>query len=248
MRPSTPVMVSAEVRALIMDSSTASATPSKRGLMWSKGNIFTSRGWESSVMWLPVEKAMKMSPLPLCPEPPARERPTVARLARRWHWMGSRGASVATTMMIDPPPDTGLPGERGDLRTDFKADGDAIDAEVGAGAVAVVGLDQDADGELPALGVHQPGGGADASFEVVAEHAGTTADVAFGRRTAGCRGYGLEDVFFGQMEGVDVVEEAIVGLGDDGQEPAIGLTVFDGVRDDAVAYQAYLMGVGDAYH
>ena len=44
MRPSRPVMVWAEVRAFMIDSSTASAVASKRGLMWSKGSILTSRG------------------------------------------------------------------------------------------------------------------------------------------------------------------------------------------------------------
>ena len=51
---------------------------------------------------LAVEKAMKMSPDPSKARPPVRPRPSPARRASRLHWSGVSGASVATTMMIEP--------------------------------------------------------------------------------------------------------------------------------------------------
>ena len=45
---------------------------------------------------------MKMSPEELEPQPPTRERPTVARLARRVSWVGWRGAEVARVMIMEP--------------------------------------------------------------------------------------------------------------------------------------------------
>ena len=51
---------------------------------------------------LAVENARKMSPEPLPDVLPVRARPSVARRARRFSWCGSSGASVATTMMIEP--------------------------------------------------------------------------------------------------------------------------------------------------
>ncbi len=51
---------------------------------------------------LAVEKAMKRSPEPLPAKLPMRPRPSAARRAMRFSWCGSSGASVATTMMIEP--------------------------------------------------------------------------------------------------------------------------------------------------
>ena len=45
---------------------------------------------------------MKMSPEVLAPMPPLRAIPSEARFAIRLSWCGSSGASVATTMMIEP--------------------------------------------------------------------------------------------------------------------------------------------------
>ena len=58
--------------------------------------------------------------------------------------------------------------------------GDAIDAQVGAGAVAIVGLYQRAYGEPAAPGLHQPGRRADATLEVMADHARAAPDAPFG--------------------------------------------------------------------
>ena len=74
MRPWYPVVVSAEVRAFRIDSSTASAIASNNGSIWWLGIIWTPIGWpvlaspapiEPCVGWFPVEKARKMSPEPL---------------------------------------------------------------------------------------------------------------------------------------------------------------------------------------
>jgi len=51
---------------------------------------------------LAVENAMKMSPEPSPEKLPSRARPSAARRARRLSWVGISGASVATTMMIEP--------------------------------------------------------------------------------------------------------------------------------------------------
>src|SRR6185437_14515728 len=49
-----------------------------------------------------VENDMKMSPEPSPDVPPTRPNPSVARLHNRSICVESRGAFVATTMMIDP--------------------------------------------------------------------------------------------------------------------------------------------------
>ena len=59
-------------------------------------------GWAVAAPALAVEKAMKMSPDPLLETLPVRPSPSAARRAMRFSWWGSSGASVATTMMIEP--------------------------------------------------------------------------------------------------------------------------------------------------
>ena len=70
-----------------------------------------SSGGSSSILGaagrLPVANAMNRSPLVWPPVPPARAIPSPARWARRSHWWGSSGASVATTTMIEPEPGGG---------------------------------------------------------------------------------------------------------------------------------------------
>src|ERR1700679_3441068 len=51
---------------------------------------------------LAVEKAMKMSPEEFPELEPVRARPIVARRASRFSCVGNSGASVATTMMMEP--------------------------------------------------------------------------------------------------------------------------------------------------
>ena len=85
-----------------------------------------------------------MSPEPLPETLPVRASPSDARRASRFNWCGSSGASVATTMMIEP---VSCFADRavGDLPTDRHA-GDAQLV-----AQAVVGLHQHADGVAAAL-------------------------------------------------------------------------------------------------
>ena len=53
---------------------------------------------------LAVENAIKMSPDPFLAILPTRPKPNVALLATRFNWCGSSGASVATTIIIEPSP------------------------------------------------------------------------------------------------------------------------------------------------
>jgi len=100
-RPFCPFMSSAAVSAFRIASSVASAAARKSGVIWSVPSILRS-AWSAPLRTrLAVEKARKMSPLELAPIPPAQASPVVARRARRWHWIGSSGASVARMTMIE---------------------------------------------------------------------------------------------------------------------------------------------------
>src|SRR5581483_3620704 len=105
--PLYPVMVSAATSAFQIASSVASAAAWKSGVHSSRPSIFTSAILAFIGTLLPVEKARKISPLLLEPKPPTHARPVVARRARRWHWIGSKGASVARITMIEPWPSCG---------------------------------------------------------------------------------------------------------------------------------------------
>ena len=101
--PSTPVMVSAPIMALTIASSVACTAASNTALSSSLGNMATFTAWPAAAASaLAVEKAMKISPDPLPEVEPVRASPIVARRASRLVWCGSSGASVATTMMMDP--------------------------------------------------------------------------------------------------------------------------------------------------
>ncbi len=66
-----------------MASSVASAAAWNRLVIASGASmrtVLTGSPWRTV---LPVENAMKMSPLPLLPIPPTQAKPVVARLARR---------------------------------------------------------------------------------------------------------------------------------------------------------------------
>ena len=51
-----------------------------------------------------VEKEIKISPDPFEPKPPTRDIPIGTLLDNLFNWLGSKGASVATTTIIDPKP------------------------------------------------------------------------------------------------------------------------------------------------
>ena len=120
------------------------------------------------------------------------------------------GASVATTMMIEPTSSfqTRVLGN-------FLADRDAGDAQLVA--PSVVALHEHAYRVAACFRVEHARGGSDSSLEFVADHAGSAADVAFFDRAA-VRGIErLEDVLGLDVESVDVVEIAVPGFGDHGQ-------------------------------
>ena len=71
------------------------------------------------------------------------------------------------------------------------------------------------------LGSSSRDDGADAALEAVADHAGAAADVALGHRPALGAVERLEDVRLLDVEAVDVVEVAVVGLGHDRQRPPV---------------------------
>ena len=91
-----------------------------------------------------------------------------------------------------------------------------------------------------------PGRCADASFEIVAEHSRASADAPFSGNAAGGRCDCLEHVLLVEVKGVDVIERAVVGLGDDWQHPAFGVAVVHSVLHQGIPDEAHLMGVGDA--
>ena len=189
-----------------------------------------------------------MSPLPLAPTPPTRASPTVARCASRRHWCGSSGASVATTTMIEPAlgrrgaAAATAPRRSGSRRPTGTP---SIAQQI---APAVVGLDQHADRPAAALRRQDARGGADAALELVADHPGAAADAALGDRAARGRVERGEDVLRPDVQAVDVVQPAVVGLGDDRQAPGrlVGrVAARDVVGDQRVADDADAVGVGD---
>ena len=135
----------------------------------------------------------------------------------------------------------------GGMLGDFFADGNAGDAELVA--ASVVALDEDADGIASSFSVEDTGGGADAAFEFVADHAGAAADVAFFDGAGVGDVEGVAGVFGVDVESVDVIEPAVPGFGDDGEGPPVafhvGRAVFYFPGDDGVADDADAVGVGD---
>ena len=102
---SAPVIVSAASMAFTIAYSVACTVASKIGLITSLGSIVTvARPVSAAARGFAVEKAMKISPELFSPSPPMRPTPSEARLATRSSWWGSNGASVATTMMMEPIP------------------------------------------------------------------------------------------------------------------------------------------------
>ena len=128
-------------------------------------------------------------------------------------------------MMIEPEPGGGSAADPADLvirawdlvDADLRADRRAVHAE--PRPLAVVGLDQDADGVAATIGRHHPRRRPDPALELVADHPGPAADVALGDRPAGRRVERRPEVLGAYVEAVDVIEQAVVRLADDGQRP-----------------------------
>ena len=124
--------------------------------------------------------------------------------------------------------------EIGNLLTD----GDAGDRE--SGARAIVALHEDTDRVPPTVRGEPPRRRADPALELVADHAGPAADVAFGHGTAPRAVERRERVLLRHVKAVDVVERAIPRLGDDRERPvefeSLAHEPFDhGIADDADA-------------
>ncbi len=97
----------------------------------------------------------------------------------------------------------------------FASHGNARDAQLVA--LSVVALHQHADGVSARFRIEHAGRSSDPSLEFVADHARSTAHVAFLDRAA-VRGIeGVENMLGFHVESVDVVEIAVPGFGHHGQ-------------------------------
>src|SRR5439155_26469852 len=119
----------------------------------------------------------------------------------------------------------------GDSVTDQLSNWDAVDAE--ALASAVVRLDENTNDVL----VDRARGRSDAALELVAHHAGATADVSLFDPAVVCVIERGVCVLRRDVLATDVVEKAVEGLAYDGQRPGvlIGGSSGDCVADDADA-------------
>ena len=105
-------------------------------------------------------------------------RPSAARCARRRHWPGRSGASVATMTMIEPAPVARAAARIGHLvGADRPADGDAVDRQALARRRGWPARARRRCGRR-----RTPRRRADAALEAVADHAGAAADAALGDR------------------------------------------------------------------
>ena len=86
-----------------MASSVAPTVASNSSPMRSLGSMASGTvPFASPTRGFAVEKATNRSPDPLPATLPVRARPRAARRASRFSWCGSSGASVATTIMMEP--------------------------------------------------------------------------------------------------------------------------------------------------
>ena len=84
-------------------------------------------------------------------------------------------------------------------------------------APAIVGLDQRTHCITATFYFNDARRGADATFKAVADHPRTATDIAFGHWAAFRIGHRRQEISLGKVEGVDIVEPAVVGLGHHGQ-------------------------------
>src|SRR5258705_2262908 len=97
------------------------------------------------------------------------------------------------------------------------ARGHARDRELAARAV--VAWHQHTDRVPPTLGGEPARCGANAAFELIADHPGAAPDIALGHRTAARAVERGKGVLLGDVEAVDVVQRAVPRLRDDRQRP-----------------------------
>src|SRR5262249_20938115 len=114
-------------------------------------------------------------------------------------------------------------------------------------AQSVIGLDQCPYGVLdPALD-NDPRGRAGAALELVANHAGTTANIAFGDwPVANRRIERRKGMLRCQWKALDVTKPSVIGLGDDREVELLWSVVARGKRAYRVAHNADLIRVRDA--
>ena len=113
---------------------------------------------------------------------------------------------------------------RHDVRSDLATDRHAIDAQ--QIARAIVRLHQRADRIALAILDDDARCRAGSALELVADHAGAAADIAFGDGAAADRAVERgKRVLLRQRESLDVAQPAIVGLGDDRQMKGLGSAI-----------------------
>ena len=132
----------------------------------------------------------------------------------------------------------------------FRQEVGDLPAHRGAGdahlrAAAEVRLHQDAHRVLLPGGLYDPGGSPDAGLEPEGAHPGAAAHRALGDRAAGGVVEGRENMFPAHMEAVDVVEEAVPGLGDQRQAPVRGGEVLLRPGDGGLVDRSHAVGVRD---
>ena len=113
---------------------------------------------------------------------------------------------------------------------------------------AEVGHDQGAHGVGPAVRLHPPGGGADAPLEAQADHAGAAAHGPLLEVLPGV-GQSLTDMLRADVEAPDVVEPAVVALGDQavhraGGDPDVRVPL-QHVPGERLTGGAHAQGVGE---
>jgi hypothetical protein len=164
-------------------------------------------------------------------------------------------------MMIDPAPSSSRvasasvqrrrpdwPGGIGDRHTrcevgDLLAHRDASNTELTARAV--VALHEHADGVATGFSIEHARRGADATLESMAYHAGATTNVSLRDPATGGaiqRGDGMRGC---HVKAVDVVESAVVGLGDNRQPPGLQPWTRDLPLKDGIAYDADAVRIGN---
>ena len=151
-----------------------------------------------------VENASAYSPLPFEAKLPARPSPNAARAASRRSWRSESGASVPSTIMIEPPP---LGARAGPMRSG----GGLSHEQVQVAPAAVVRHHQAAERQL--AGEH-PRGAADPGLEAEAGGARAGAERALARLVRARRGDRLERVLRAHGQRTGVAEPAVEALPD----------------------------------
>ncbi len=134
----------------------------------------------------------------------------------------------------------------GRLLRDLAADGYAGNQQFAA--TAEVGLNQHAHRVFAAFVHDHARGRADATLELVADHAGAAADVALRNRARTSAIERGECVLWLNVKAVDVVEPPVPGLRDDWQRPPVFRVEFEALQrpaDHGITHDADAVRIGD---